>query len=83
MAISEEVRRVADRFGPRLKELRTEAGLSQKHLAKLAGVSQPLVSAFETGEYLPGWDVAVALAYALGVPVGAFTIEAKKDQDSD
>lgn len=81
MPISAEVQAVAGRFGPRLREMRKEAGQSQKALAEAAGVSQALVAAYELSQYAPSWDIVLALAHALGVSVGAFTVAAK-NQDS-
>lgn len=63
---------VSARFPARLKELRLGAGLSQRELAGRAGVSQGLVSAYESGEYAPSWSVVVSLAFALGVDYSAF-----------
>ena len=38
------------RFGKRLRELRTEAGLSQEKLAAKAGMARNFVSMVETGQ---------------------------------
>jgi putative transcriptional regulator len=54
-------------FATRLKELREAAGLSQKELAKRAGVSQRAVSHWEQDLHEPGILIAPALAKALGV----------------
>jgi transcriptional regulator with XRE-family HTH domain len=59
-------------FGPRLKELREQAGLTQKELADQAGVSQRAVSHYEQGLHEPIWSSVLALAKALGVDCLAF-----------
>lgn len=56
-------------FGTRLKEVRTERGLSQEELAKAANVSQSTVAGIETGKYTNSKH-AVALAQVLGVSPG-------------
>jgi len=62
----------AEHFAARLKELREAAGLSQKELAKLMGLSQQAIALWENGQRDPSWPKAVALAEALGVDVGEF-----------
>lgn len=64
------------RFGQRLRELREESGMSRKHLADSMELSERAVIQWELGEREPGWFNVVALAQALGVEVGAFTVEA-------
>src|SRR5438309_671419 len=65
----------AERFGPRLRELREEAGLTQQQLAEKAGLSQRAVSHWEQGLREPAWSNEVALARALGVNLDAFLVE--------
>ena len=62
-------------FAAKLKELREQAGLTQKQLAERAGVAQRTVSSLEQGLYEPVWSTALALAAALGVDCTAFTQE--------
>ena len=54
-------------FGPRLRELRAAAGLTQKALAKRAGLTREAVACLETGRNDPRWRTVVALCVALGV----------------
>jgi len=59
-------------FGPRLKELRERAGMSQKALADKAGISQSAIAHWEQGLREPSWSNVLALASALGVDCLAF-----------
>ncbi len=49
----------------RLKETRTEAGLSQSQLAELVGVSRNTISSIETGQFNPTAKLALILCIAL------------------
>ena len=49
----------------RLKEFRTEAGLSQAQLAEMVGVSRNTVSSIETGQFNPTAKLALVLCIAL------------------
>lgn len=49
----------------RLKELRTEKGLSQAELAELVGVSRNTISSIETGQFSPTAKLALILCTAL------------------
>jgi transcriptional regulator with XRE-family HTH domain len=62
----------ADSFGPRLRELRLRARLTQKQLAAKAGLTETGVGYLERGLREPSWSTVVALAGALGVKCGAF-----------
>ena len=57
-------------FASRLKQLRQAAGLTQTELGERAGLSH--VPQLEQGRSEPTWPVALKLAEALGVDVGAF-----------
>lgn len=65
-------------FGMRLKELRTQAGLTQKQLADQIGVTKSVVSFYELRERTPSPEVLVKLAavfhvscdYLLGIEKG-------------
>lgn len=56
-------------FGNRLLRLRTEAGLTQAELGRLAGVSGKAVSKWETGKAKPGTEALRKLSAILRVPV--------------
>ena len=48
-----------------LKEVRTEAKLSQAQLAEMVGVSRNTISSIETGQYQPTAKLARILCIAL------------------
>jgi transcriptional regulator with XRE-family HTH domain len=62
----------ARQFGARVKELREQAGLSQKGLADRIGKTVRTVSRLETGTQEATWPVVLALAEAFGVDCRAF-----------
>lgn len=49
-------------FGSRLKELRTQAGMTQLQLAQRLGITKSVVSFYELQERTPSPDVLVKLA---------------------
>lgn len=49
----------------RLKDARTEAGLTQKELAERIGVSRNTISSIETGEFCPTSKLSLILCIAL------------------
>lgn len=49
----------------RLKEARTEHGLSQQQLAEMVGVSRNTISSIETGQFNPTAKLALILCIAL------------------
>lgn len=49
-------------FGKKLKELRTQAGLTQLQLGSLVGVTKSVISFYELQERVPSPDVLVKLA---------------------
>ena len=49
----------------RLKEARSEKGLSQAQLAELVGVSRNTISSIETGQFNPTAKLALILCVAL------------------
>jgi transcriptional regulator with XRE-family HTH domain len=63
----------AEHFGPRLRELREAAGLTQVELAGRAGIHPQALVKLEAGNRVPSWDSVLALAEALGVSCDAFT----------
>ena len=65
-------------FGSRLKELRIQAGLTQKQLAEQIGVTKSVVSFYELRERTPSPEVLIKLStvfhvstdYLLGIERG-------------
>ena len=49
----------------RLKEIRTEQGLSQARLADIVGVSRNTISSIETGQFSPTAKLALVICIAL------------------
>ena len=49
----------------RLKEARSEQGLSQSQLAEMVGVSRNTISSIETGQFNPTAKLALVLCIAL------------------
>lgn len=49
----------------RLKEIRTEQGLSQVKLAEIVGVSRNTISSIETGQFSPTAKLALVICIAL------------------
>ena len=58
-----------ERLANRLKERRTEAGLTQAELAEQVGVTRKTVNTVENGVFTPSATLAIKLADALNVPV--------------
>ena len=57
----------SEQFGNRLRELRTEKGLSQRQLADMMVVSRGAIFNWETGKRLPDISMLARLARCLGV----------------
>jgi putative transcriptional regulator len=53
----------------RLREVRTEQGLTQEQLADLVGVTRKTINTVERGVFLPSTVLALKLARALGTSV--------------
>ncbi|MCQ9368108.1 helix-turn-helix transcriptional regulator [Brevibacterium sp. 50QC2O2] len=53
----------------KIKELRTEHGLSQQKLAEEVGVSRQTINSLEKGRYDPSLKLAVALARRFSLTV--------------
>ena len=49
----------------RVKDARTQAGMSQSQLAELVGVSRNTISSIETGQFSPTAKLALILCIAL------------------
>jgi transcriptional regulator with XRE-family HTH domain len=62
----------ASNFGPRLKELREQAGLTQPQLAEQTGLSKGGIADLEQGRREPSWATVRIICAALGVSCEAF-----------
>ena len=51
----------------RLKEIRSDKGLSQSQLARIVCVSRNTISSIETGQYCPTAKLAYVLCIALDI----------------
>jgi transcriptional regulator with XRE-family HTH domain len=60
-------------FGPRLKELREKAGLSQAQLAEKTGMNVFGVAKLEQGHREPSWATVLLITKALNVDCTAFS----------
>ncbi|HEX8124287.1 MAG TPA: helix-turn-helix transcriptional regulator [Allosphingosinicella sp.] len=67
---------MAAELSNRLRDLRTERGLTQAALAERVGVSRKTINTVENGVFIPSALLALKLARALGCPVEAiFSLE--------
>lgn len=77
-------------FGSRLKELRTQAGMTQQQLASRIGVTKSVISFYELRERAPSPDVLIKCAgifhvtsdYLLGINKSK-TLDVSGVSDSD
>jgi transcriptional regulator with XRE-family HTH domain len=63
-----------------LRTARTRAGLSQAELARRAGVSRPVVNAYERGSREPGAEVLERLVAAAGAHLH---VSSRREVDAD
>lgn len=66
-----------DRFGPVLRRVRTERGLTQEQLADVSGLHRTEISLLERGERKPLLETVVALCRGLGVTPAELLHEVK------
>ena len=60
---------MSERLANRLKDRRSELGLTQSELAELCLVSRKTINTVENGIFIPSTILALKLAEALGVTV--------------
>ena len=58
-----------ERLANRIKERRTDLGLTQAELAEKVGVTRKTVNTVENGVFTPSATLAIKLSQALGVTV--------------
>jgi DNA-binding XRE family transcriptional regulator len=63
-------------FGPRLRELRERAGLTQKEMAARAEMHLQAIVKLEKGNRSPTWPTVVQLSHALGCTCQDFLVAA-------
>jgi transcriptional regulator with XRE-family HTH domain len=68
-------KRKIDWYGPRLRELRETASLSQAELGKRVDLAGSQINKLETNVNQPTLATALAIAEALSVPITAFLPE--------
>ena len=56
-------------FGDNLRKLRVMRGISMEELAECAGITQPQIAKYESGQTMPNPVAAVAIADRLGTTV--------------
>lgn len=61
-------------FNERLKQLRKERNMTQKHLADLLNVSKSTISGYEAGTYQPSFEKLIQLADIFNVSLDYFYI---------
>lgn len=66
-----------------LREWRKVRDITQQALAKKVQCSDTLIALIETGRRQPGYENAVAIAAALGVPLEAFAIVGEDEVDEE
>lgn len=70
-----------EQLGPRLQRLRTLLGLSQRKLARLAGVSNATISLIEHGRTDPSMGLLKRILDALGVSFAEFFSEESRSPE--
>ena len=58
-----------NQFAKRLKELRTDANLSQDKLAKELGLTHTAIGLWEQGKRVPNLDAVILIAQYFGVTI--------------
>lgn len=66
---------MAVNVGLRIRDRRVEAGLTQRDLENLTGISQPTLYRIESGSREARMDDVISIAWALGCPVEAILDE--------
>ena len=73
---------IEDQVIARLVELRKEAGLSQRDLARLTGMKQPQIARYETGDKSPRLDTFIRILEALNYKITLEKKSFKKESSS-
>lgn len=68
-------------FGQNLRQLRKSRGYTQTEFARLVGLSQAAITAYERDVREPNFETCKQIAGALGVPVSSIYPLTKADDD--
>ena len=66
---------IKEQIGKRLRDLRQRKGLTQKGMAKMAGVDYTYIGKIERGEQLPSLNVLIRFAGCLSLPLDRFFMD--------
>jgi len=72
---------IEDKIGPRIRQLRRRANLSQAELAKASRLAVETISRYERGALTPGLSSLEAMAKAMRIPLTSFFAEGQKKPD--
>jgi len=76
----EQARQGQAQLGERIRQLRRQAGLTQKELAERSGIGRVTLSRLESGDHSPRYRTLVALAEALGVSVTDLLVDRTRSE---
>lgn len=66
---------IKEQLGRRLREIRHSKGLTQKAMARVAGVDYTYIGKIERAEQLPSLGVLIKISEALSLPLNRFFID--------
>ena len=73
--VSDAKEMIKEQIGKRLRDLRQRKGLTQKGMAKMAGVDYTYIGKIERGEQLPSLNVLIRFAGCLSLPLDRFFMD--------
>ena len=73
--VSDAKEMIKEQIGKRLRDLRQRKGLTQKGMAKMAGVDYTYIGKIERGEQLPSLNVLIRFAECLSLPLDRFFMD--------
>ena len=73
--VSDAKEMIKEQIGKRLRDLRQKKGLTQKGMAKMAGVDYTYIGKIERGEQLPSLNVLIRFAECLSLPLDRFFMD--------
>lgn len=74
-AVPDAKKMIKEQIGKRLRDLRQRMGLTQKALAKMAGVDYTYIGKIERGEQLPSLNVLIKFGKCLSLPLDRFFMD--------